>query len=190
MLHKDLSKNSWIKIYQNFCSLSEQEFENLWSLRPSDNSYVKIMGRDIKIPRKQSLFGNKTYRFSGKTVVSKSIENEFMKKILDKINSMESEHNYDHIFVNWYEDGSEYIGYHSDNEKDLISGAPIYSLSLGATRKFKIKNKISKEVIDIVLDDGMLVVMGGDMQKEFWHSIPKTTKCQNKRINLTFRAFS
>lgn len=36
--------------------------------------------------------------------------------------------------VNWYDGGRHSIGYHSDNEKGLVPGAPIFAVSWGARR--------------------------------------------------------
>ena len=40
-----------------------------------------------------------------------------------------------------YADGSHYIGPHSDDETQLAPGAPIYSVSWGATRRFRLLPK-------------------------------------------------
>ena len=45
------------------------------------------------------------------------------------------------FLVNWYQDGDHYIGWHSDDESQLDQTAPIYTISLGATRTFKTREK-------------------------------------------------
>nr|QBK87625.1 MAG: alkylated DNA repair dioxygenase [Marseillevirus LCMAC201] len=185
----NISDKSWVKIYENFVSVSNEEFEEIWNLQPKESSYIKMFGKTIKIPRKQALFGETTYTFSGKTNEPRPLENKLMIDVLAKINEMEPDHQYNGVFVNWYKDGGEYISWHSDNEKDLNKDAPLYSLSLGATRKFKIKSNETKVVTDIELKNEMMVVMGGDMQNECKHSVPKTKRCNEGRINFTFRSF-
>ena len=36
--------------------------------------------------------------------------------------------------MNWYDGGRHSIGYHSDDEKGLVPGAPIFAVSWGAQR--------------------------------------------------------
>lgn len=63
----------------------------------------------------------------------------------------------------------------------------IASISLGAERKFVFKHKESKETISHILEQGSLLVMKGDTQQYWQHSLPKTKKIKEPRINLTFR---
>jgi alkylated DNA repair dioxygenase AlkB len=63
----------------------------------------------------------------------------------------------------------------------------IASLSLGAARLFKFRHLKTKDTIDVVLANGSLLLMGGELQYHWRHSLPKTTKVSEPRINLTFR---
>ena len=58
------------------------------------------------------------------------------------------------VLVNWYQDGEHYIGWHSDDVSQLDQDAPIYTISLGATRTFKIREtKDKNNVTDHELED-------------------------------------
>jgi alkylated DNA repair dioxygenase AlkB len=46
---------------------------------------------------------------------------------------------FDYVLINYYANGNNYIGYHSDDERDLKSNGVIASLSLGASRDFCFK---------------------------------------------------
>ena len=191
-----LNQNSWIKIQNNAFFLTPEEFDELWKLRPETSQTVIIMGKEIKIPRKQDIYGTHSYAFSGKRLIPKPIDHPILQNILNFINQQDNQYQYQDIFINWYQ-GGEYIGPHSDSEKDLNSSAPIYSLSFGGKRLFRIQEKSNlkptPETIikkDILMDDGMLIVMGGKMQQEYKHSVPKLKKHQQPRINLTFRIFT
>ena len=62
------------------------------------------------------------------------------------------------------------------------------AISYGAVRKFRIKNKITKEkVIDVPTLSNSIIHMGGEFQKEFTHEIPIEKKIKNVRYSLTFR---
>ena len=89
--------------------------------------------------------------------------------------------------LNYYHDGNEGMGWHSDNEKELKENGCIASLSFGANRKFVFKHNSSKEKVEIVLEHGSLLVMGDDLQTHWKHALPKSKKILYPRINLTFR---
>lgn len=76
----------------------------------------------------------------------------------------------------------------------MVPLSPILSLSFGATRKFRIRDKNDKIIKDIDLHDSDIIVMCGNMQKEFKHEIVKVSGEKGakvgKRINITFRQFA
>jgi len=89
--------------------------------------------------------------------------------------------------LNLYHDGSDGMGWHSDNEDELDSHAPIASLSLGAERKFAFRHKTDKTTHSLLLGNGSVLLMRAPTQ-QFWnHSLLKTKTVVGPRINLTFR---
>ncbi|CAD6900175.1 unnamed protein product [Tilletia controversa] len=103
---------------------------------------------------------------------------------------------FNHVFVNLYEDGTRYIGKHRDNKENLC----IASLSLGAERRWIMERVRRKGVAaggegggaiptrkEWTLANGSLLVMQGDTQQLYTHEIPKETKIKDMRISLTFR---
>ena len=84
------------------------------------------------------------------------------------------------------------MGYHADDEKELGAQPIIASLSLGARRKFVFKHKTIRQEnkpvkVELYLESGQLIVMHGDTQ-DFWrHTITKTKTVKSGRISLTFR---
>ena len=95
--------------------------------------------------------------------------------------------NFNACLFNYYPTGDDGMGYHADNESELGNEPIIASVSLGATRKFVFKHRITKEKVEIPLQDGQLIVMRGQTQRHWLHSLPKTKKVTEGRINLTFR---
>lgn len=98
--------------------------------------------------------------------------------------------NYAH--ANEYRDGSQYIGFHSDNEGDMVENSMIISISIGQERDFQIRKKTKKadtpsKITTVRLKSGSIVIMGGNMQKNWKHALPKRAKQNGKRYNLTFR---
>jgi alkylated DNA repair dioxygenase AlkB len=94
---------------------------------------------------------------------------------------------YNACLLNLYHEGEEGMGWHQDNEKEMVEGSSIASLSFGAVRKFAFKHAKTNERLDIELAHGSLLDMKGAIQANWYHSLPKTKRVKQMRINLTFR---
>jgi len=95
--------------------------------------------------------------------------------------------NFNTCLLNYYPSGADGMGYHADDEKELGHQPVIASLSLGATRKFVFKHKKTQDKVELYLESGQLVVMHGDTQTFWKHTITKTKTVDAGRISLTFR---
>lgn len=89
--------------------------------------------------------------------------------------------------LNRYEDGSQGMSWHADDEPELGEAPVIASLSLGATRKFVLRHRASGQKVGLMLEHGQLLVMRGATQRHWQHAIMKSTRVHAPRINLTFR---
>jgi len=89
--------------------------------------------------------------------------------------------------LNYYPSGTDGMGYHADDEKELGYQPIIASLSLGTTRKFVLKHKKTQDKVELHLESGQLIVMYGDTQTFWKHTITKTKTVDTGRISLTFR---
>ncbi|HEV2115680.1 MAG TPA: alpha-ketoglutarate-dependent dioxygenase AlkB [Terriglobales bacterium] len=92
---------------------------------------------------------------------------------------------YNAVLCNLYRDGNDSVGLHADAEPEM--GPVIASLSLGATRLFRLKAKDGALVFSERLPGGSLLIMAGETQKNFKHEVPKEPRVTQPRINLTFR---
>ena len=91
------------------------------------------------------------------------------------------------VLVNLYRDGRDSVSWHSDNEAINGREPTIASVSLGATRRFDLRHRETKQTVKVDLEDGSLLVMSGLSQQCWVHQIAKTAKPVGPRINLTFR---
>lgn len=116
--------------------------------------------------------------------------NEWFKELFDikeRLNR-ELKTSFNGCLLNLYRDGKDSNGWHSDDEKEMLEGASVASVSLGELRRFDIKDKKSGSIICRKwLEPGSLLIMEGNFQRMFYHQIPKSLKRKNKRVNLTFR---
>lgn len=115
-----------------------------------------------------------------------------IKNISDRLNrdltTSAEELDYNSCLLNYYRNGLDYIGEHSDKTTNFKS-TTISGISLGATRKIVLKQKITKEKVQANLTHGDLFVMKGDFQEYYTHGLPKQTRVYEPRISLTFRSF-
>jgi alkylated DNA repair dioxygenase AlkB len=79
------------------------------------------------------------------------------------------------------------MGWHSDDEKELLKNGTIASLSFGSVRKFSFKHRTNNTKIDLMLEHGSLLAMKGETQYFWKHQLPITKKSKLPRVNLTFR---
>lgn len=123
-----------------------------------------------------------TYRYSGVTNVARPWLPE-MVQLRDRLEAVDGRYNF--CLLNLYRDGSDSMGWHADNEPEM--GPTIASLTLGATRRFRIRHNESREIREFALGHGALLIMSGTMQQYWQHEVPKTRLAVGERINLTFR---
>lgn len=93
------------------------------------------------------------------------------------------------VLANLYRDGSDAMGWHSDDEPELGGAPVIASLSLGAPRRFVFRPKAAGEParLELELPHGSLLRMAGATQRLYQHALPRTKRVRQPRINLTFR---
>ncbi len=91
------------------------------------------------------------------------------------------------VLLNYYRNGQDAMGWHSDDEPELGPQPVIASISLGAYGGSCCAHKGGGPSSAIELAHGSLLLMQGDTQKNYRHSLPRTAKPVDARINLTFR---
>jgi len=95
--------------------------------------------------------------------------------------------------TNWYPTGKDYIGAHSDDERQMreVDGETfVVCVTYGNARKLRIRNKKTKKIVyEVVVKPNSVYVMAGKFQKEFTHEFPKSAKVTQPRVSFTFRDF-
>lgn len=95
----------------------------------------------VKLPRLTGYFADegKNYLYSGVEQVAEPW-NETLLALKQKVEKA-AETDFNSLLLNYYRDGKDSIGWHSDNEKELVPDPIVASLTLGATRDFELKHK-------------------------------------------------
>jgi len=164
-----------------------QYYQTFLEKIPWKNDEAIIFGKHHITKRKVAWFGDNTYsyKYSGITKQAHIWTPELL-QLKQKVEE-HSATTYNSCLLNLYHDGGEGMGWHSDAEKTLLDNGTIASVTLGAERKFSFKHKESKQRIDVLLENGSLLLMKGTTQKNWLHRLPPTKKVFSPRINLTFR---
>jgi alkylated DNA repair dioxygenase AlkB len=153
-----------------------------------DENYM--FGKRIITRRQVAWYGDKDYKYtysqSEKTALNWTPTLVEIKEIIER--SIEEKFN--SCLLNLYHDGTEGMGWHSDDEPELKKHGVIVSLSLGAERKFEFKHKKTLEKVSIPLQHGSLLIMKGEIQSHWQHRLTVSTKVKESRINLTFRTMN
>jgi alkylated DNA repair dioxygenase AlkB len=151
------------------------------------NDEAVIFGRHIITRRKVAWYGdgNYAYAYSGKTRQSLAWTPDLL-RLKARVETLTGK-TYNSCLLNLYHTGEEGMAWHSDDEKTLEKDGAIASLSLGAERKFSFRHRKTRQTISVQLEPGSLLVMHGVTQDHWLHSLPKTKKVSDPRINLTFR---
>lgn len=184
------ARGGHLRFWPAFLPLDEADrfFEGLWRGLEWSRHFVHIAGRRIPSPRLSAWYGveGARYRYSGQTY-----EPLPMVPLLARLRRVVEEtvgSPFNSVLANAYRDGSDSMGWHSDDEKELGRQPVIASVSLGATRRFRMKHRSARiDPIELDLTHGSLLVMDEDTQTNWRHAIPKTKREVGPRLNLTFR---
>ncbi|CDM98335.1 MAG: alpha-ketoglutarate-dependent dioxygenase AlkB [Limnospira sp. PMC 1291.21] len=177
-------------LYGNFLKLAESDrlFGELYKSINWRQEQIKIFGKIRPIPRLTAWYADegKSYTYSGIEHHAQPW-NPTLKSIKSQVEDI-AEVTFNSVLINLYRDGKDSMSWHSDDEPELGKNPIIASVSLGGTRRFAGKHKISKDrKFNIDLTSGSLLLMKGETQHFWQHQIPKTSRVVEPRINLTFR---
>lgn len=162
-------------------------YDDLFNKIAWQQDQIMMFGKAITTKRKVAFYADNHIDYTYSSVKKKGLPwTPELIQIKEEVESLTST-TYNACLLNLYHTGEEGMGWHSDDEKEIIPNSSIASLSIGAERKFAFKHKLTKETTNLLLENGSLLEMKGPIQQYWWHSLPKTKKVQAPRINLTFR---
>lgn len=178
----DWKKANWYNFEKE--ELQKINFKNIeWQ-----HDKLNMYGKEVFLPRYSAWYGDndKPYTYSGLTLQPKKWNKGllFIKEQIEKIANAD----FNSVLMNWYRDGNDYINWHTDAEKELGINPVISSVNFGAKRRFLIRRKDDHTIkLEFPLKHGSLLIMKGELQHYWQHSVPKEKKIKENRINLTFR---
>lgn len=178
------------------CFLGEAEagdaLARLWNELDWSQREITLYGRRVMQPRLVAWYGDAgaVYSYSGLTL--QPLPWHPLLQDLRARTESRSGYRFNAVLANAYRDGRDSMGWHADNEKDLGPRPVLASLSLGAPRRFLLR-EVNRgtgkraESFELTLENGSLLVMKAGCQQRFQHALPRTRREAGLRINLTFR---
>ncbi len=150
--------------------------------------WITVGGQSRPQPRLTAWYGDpgKTYAYSGITMIATTWTPPLwtLKTRVEALSPVK----FNSVLLNLYRNGSDSMGWHSDDEPELGPNPVIGSLSLGGTRRFRLRHRFEKNLTyQIELTSGSFLLMGGRTQHYWQHQVPKTKRFVEPRLNLTFR---
>ncbi len=155
---------------------------------PWEQKDITLFGRTVATPRLTCWFGDVAYVYSGVENRPRPLPPE-LALLRDRLSELTGVA-LNSCLANLYRDGTDSMGFHSDDEPELGDRPTICSVSLGARRTFTLRHQASRERWTWPLGEGDLLIMSAESQSDYRHAVPKTTRPLGPRINLTFRAMA
>ena len=167
---------------------ADQWLAELLAQTPWQQPQVLVQGRQHKVPRLVAWYGDAgvSYGYSGLRHPSLSWT-PLLAKIRTQVEAAAGQP-LNGVLLNYYRDGQDSMGWHSDDEPELGANPLIASLSLGGERRFDWRRRGTSHIEhSLALTHGSLLVMAGATQHHWQHQVAKTRKPCAPRLNLTFR---
>ncbi|NAX48765.1 alpha-ketoglutarate-dependent dioxygenase AlkB [Photobacterium halotolerans] len=164
---------------------SDRYFSELRQSLDWQQEAITLYGRRVMQPRLQAWCGEASYTYSGLTMqlAPWTPALQQIKAACEQVANTR----FNSVLANLYRNGQDSMGWHQDNEPELGPEPVIASVTLGDTRRFLLKHRRTGQRIDFQLSHGSLLIMAGQTQVHWVHSVPKTTQPHSERINLTYR---
>lgn len=149
---------------------------------------IRIFGREVDSPRRSCWIGDAdaVYTYSRTRFVPHPWP-PALAALRARVEAACGTH-FDSVLANLYRDGRDSMGWHSDDEPELGPAPVIASLSVGAVRRFVLRQRNAPaRTLALDLGHGSLLVMEGDTQRNYRHALPRSARVAAPRVNLTFR---
>ena len=167
----------------DFCELNPVSFLESIKAIPT----TKMHGnREVCYMGKQPYYYGRNTRHLAAEYPDNSIIDGIFEKMSQHVPTFNKD-NYS-LLVTVYKDGKSYISPHSDNERSLMPGSMIYTVSLGASRDILFTNEVGRvDPRSHRADHGSVSAMSQESQQVWLHEIKPDRSVSEQRVSLTFR---
>lgn len=160
----------------------------LWDLHPPEYHVITMHGRPVATPRWQQAYGA-DYHYTGRVNRGEPLTPTMQPYLAWARAAVDPRLN--GLLFNWYDaEHAHYIGKHRDSTKGMIDGAPIVTISLGASRLFRLRPWRGAGKLDLEAEHGAVIVIPYTTNLLWTHEVPHRAADRGRRISITLRAFT
>ena len=164
------------------------DFSYLWSLRPDEPQTLFLPSGNFT-PGRRWLAMGKDYRFSGQ-VASAVPFVPVIDNLRQEVENL-THYKFNGALLNFYGENDS-ISHHQDDQRDLVRGSPIVTVSYGTPRVFSLEEIDARRVGDVIVKARDVLVMHPKAAAKCTHAIlpyPRSHKNRDSRISVTFRNY-
>ena len=168
-----LDECSWLDVVPGWVPDHADLFDWLLAEAPWQQSTRKMWDNEVLVPR-----------------LTASIPEPFPDRIADLVAPVNERYGVelDSCFVNLYRDGNDAVAWHADTVRKRMTTPMVVTVSLGARRSFLVRPATGGAVVRRYNPgEGDLIVMGGAMQHDFLHTVPREKSASGARMSVTLR---
>ena len=168
-------------------SVADDLFAHCLSDLPWQEELVQMFGRTHIAPRLSCALADEgcTYRYRGSQTEPVRLTQP-LDSLRQKLQA-QLDVPFNYVLATKYRNGNDYVGWHADDERDLVPGQTIANVSLGEVREFRIKNRDGSFDEKVSTHHGSLLLMRGEILRTTKHTLIRTRRLIGPRVVLSYR---
>ena len=170
-----LDERSWLDVVPGWVPDHGELFERLLEIAPWKQRTREMWDKQVLEPRLVA-----SWR-TGEPLPPEVTE------LVDPLNARYGV-DFDSCLINLYRDGDDAVAWHADTVRKVMCDPLVATVSLGARRSFLVRPAAGGPVTRrYAPGEGDLIVMGGAMQHDWHHTVPRERSASGARMSITLR---
>jgi alkylated DNA repair dioxygenase AlkB len=178
-----LDEHSWVDYCPGWLAGSDDVFALLAEQARWQQRTVHMYDRKVLEPRLTAGWSTDAPTVDGETTDAPDI-------LCDMAAALSARYGvgFDRIWVNLYRDGADSVAWHGDRNRLVMTRPLVATVSLGSRRRFLLRPRgTTRALHKLEPGHGDLVLMGGQCQADWEHTVPKTAQRVGARMSVTIR---
>jgi alkylated DNA repair dioxygenase AlkB len=172
----DLDEEAWVDLAPGWVAGADRLFELVLADRRWEQRTRRMYDREVPEPRLTA-----PWNLASAVPLVPPVLEEIRLALSERYDRA-----FDSVGFNLYRDGRDSVAWHADRIPDEIETPIVALVSLGEPRRFLLRPKGGGAATVFVVGHGDLLVTGGQTQRTWQHSVPKTAQA-GPRISLAYR---
>ena len=170
-----LDERSWLDVVPGWVPDHGELFERLLGIAPWQQRTREMWDKEVLEPR---------------LVASWRTGDPLPQEISELVAPLDARYgvHFDSCLINLYRDGDDAVAWHADTVRKVMRDPLVATVSLGARRSFLVRPAAGGPVTRrYAPGEGDLIVMGGAMQHDWHHTVPREKSASGARMSITLR---